>query len=55
MSDINVTKLYPHLGFTCRGIELWTASYTVLLFKRKQTVSGFSQTQQYMFLFIFLP
>ena len=55
MSDINVTKLYPHLELTCLGIELWTASYTILLSKRKQMVSGFSQTKQYMFLFIFLP
>jgi len=47
--DMNVTKLYPHLGLTCREIELWTASYTILLPKRKQTVLGFSQTQQYMF------
>jgi len=23
--------------------------------QRKQTISGFSQTQQYMFLFVFLP
>jgi len=55
MSDINVTKLYPHVGLTCREIKLWTASYTILLSKRKQTVSGFSQTQKYKFLFIFIP
>ena len=40
ISDINVTKLYPHLGLACRGIEIWTAGHTILMSLAEEQAEG---------------